>query len=74
MTRRRITFTNESNENEISWEEYVENMKAYGKEISKTVRSSRKYLRSLGMNIDYKGNIVLRNTKSDEEPPNVKKC
>ena len=50
-TRRRMT--------DIPQEELVEMMTEYGKKHSTSVRSARKYLRSLGMTINNRG-VLLR--------------
>ncbi len=44
-------------------EEYMEAIKEYGEKTSKTVRSSRRFLRSVGLNIDNRGNIISSNKK-----------
>ena len=42
---------------DIPYEELKKNMAAYGKKQAATVRSSRRYLRSVGLNINKDGSI-----------------
>ncbi len=44
---------------DIPLSELKQKMEEYGKKHSMTVRSSRKFLRNLGMNIDHDGQIVI---------------
>ena len=57
--RRSITWEGDSTETTISFEEYISKMKEYGASKAKTVRTSRRYLRSLGMEIDNNGRILI---------------
>lgn len=56
--RRTITWEGESTQTTVSFEEYLSLMKEYGASKSKTVRSSRMYLRSLGLVLDKEGRII----------------
>lgn len=57
--RRILTWKNCNNEDEtISIDEYLSEMKKYGNEKSKTRRSARKYLRTLGLILNKNGNII----------------
>lgn len=51
QTRKRIT--------DIPQEEQIRMMAEYGKKHSASVRSARKYLRSLGMKINSRGVIIM---------------
>lgn len=55
---RTISWDGSSSQTTISINEYLSEMKQYGLKKAKTTRSSRKYLRSLGLNIDKKGIIT----------------
>lgn len=59
--KRLLVFDGNSSDSTISFKDYVSLMKQYGSAKARTVRTSRKYLRSLGLNIDKKGNFVVEN-------------
>lgn len=58
IVSRQLTWTGESTESTISYKEMLLMMKKYGAEKAKTVRSSRKYLRSLGLVLNRNGEII----------------
>lgn len=57
---RKISWDNQpSTTYSINIQDYLNIIEKYGKEKSRTVRSSRKFLREIGM-IDLKGNLVRK--------------
>lgn len=56
--------------NDVPMHEIVEMMTAYTKRYSRTVRTSRAYLRSVGMDIDHKGiwHVELTEVRSAHGP------
>lgn len=61
--RRYITWEGGSTDTAISIEEYISMMKEYGASKAKSVRTSRRYLRSLGMEIDRRGRVIVEKTQ-----------
>lgn len=57
-----VSFEDASSKTVVSINDYINAMKAYGQKKSQTVRSSRRYLRSLGMDIKKNGGIVIKHT------------
>lgn len=58
--RRALTWDGNSTKTTISLEDYISKMKAYGALKAKNVRTSRNYLRSIGLNINTKGEILAK--------------
>lgn len=56
--KRTITWDGKSTTTTISIEDYIALMKEYGKEKAKSVRSARRYLRSLGLILNRNGEII----------------
>ena len=56
--QRTIVWNESSSATSISIEEYFDLMKKYGQEKAKSVRSARKYLRSLGLVLNRNGEII----------------
>ena len=59
--KRLLVFEGDSSDTTISFKDYISLMKEYGSAKARTVRTSRKYLRGLGLNIDKKGNFIVEN-------------
>lgn len=57
--KRIVVWDEESSETTVSIEEYISQMREYGVKKAQTVRSARHYLRSLGLQIDKMGRIVI---------------
>lgn len=57
--RRSLTWYGKSTETTVSFSEYISLMKEYGASKAKSVRTSRKYLRSLGLEIDNTGHLII---------------
>ena len=55
---RAITWNGESSISVVNIKEYMTLMKAYGRDKAKSVRSARKYLRSLGLVLNREGEII----------------
>lgn len=62
-SNRPIIWNGISTENAVSYADYFSQMKAYGAQKARSVRTSRKYLRSLGLQIDHKGMFVTTKSK-----------
>jgi len=58
--QRTIVWNESSSASTISIEDYFDLMKKYGQEKAKSVRSARKYLRSLGLVLNRDGEIVRK--------------
>jgi len=58
--RRVITWDGKSTKEAVHIEEYISEMRKYGAQKAKTVRSARHYLRSLGLEIDRNGVIMIK--------------
>lgn len=58
--QRTISWEGNSTSTTISISDYLLEMRRFGQLQSRTTASSRKYLRSLGMEIDKKGYIVVK--------------
>lgn len=56
--QRTITWEGESTATTISIDDYLSLMKEFGKEKAKSVRSARRYLRSLGLILNRNGEII----------------
>lgn len=57
---RTIVFEGETSKTTITIEDYIREMKSYGQEKSRTTRTARKYLRSLGLELDTNGEVIGR--------------
>ena len=57
---RTISWEGETNELQVSIRDYEVLMKEYGEKKAKTIRTSRKYLRSLGLEVNRYGEILSR--------------
>lgn len=58
--RRIVVVNDENTEETVSIEKYILEMRKYGAKKAKTVRSARHYLRSIGLEIDRKGVILIK--------------
>lgn len=56
--RRAITWNGESSKCVVDIKEYTDLMKAYGRDKAKSVRTARRYLRSLGLVLNREGEII----------------
>ena len=56
--QRTITWEENSSATSISFKEYIQKMKQFGEEKAKTTRTSRRYLRSLGLELDRNGFVI----------------
>lgn len=57
-TERTITWDEESTMSVVNIEDYIALMKIYGRNKAKSVRSARRYLRSLGLILNRAGEII----------------
>lgn len=57
---RTIVLDGESSKTTITMADYVREMKAYGQAKSRTTRTARRYLRSLGLELSDNGEVIGR--------------
>ncbi len=57
-TERTITWNEKSSMSVVNIEDYIALMKRYGRDKAKSVRSARKYLRSVGLILNREGEII----------------
>lgn len=55
---RTIVWEGESSQTTITIDDYIQEMKEYGKQKSRSVRTARRYLRSLGLELNRDGEVI----------------